>query len=61
MRFHGVSENYERVHNHCHFIGKYRGAAIRGKYNSNILEKTLKNTKPFRAIRKTEKREGDKI
>ena len=27
MRFGGVRKNYERVHDHCHYTGKYRAAA----------------------------------
>lgn len=26
MIFHGVSRKYERVHDHCYYTGKYRGA-----------------------------------
>ena len=27
MKFHGVSRNYGRVRDHCHYTGKYKAAA----------------------------------
>ena len=42
MRFRGVSKNYERVHNHCHYTNKYRRAAysicnLRYKHKKKFL------------------------
>ena len=39
IRFHGVSKNYQRVHDHCHDTGKYRGDAYSIR---NLRHKTLK-------------------
>ena len=39
MRFHGFSKKYERVRYHCHYTGKYRGAA---HSICNLRYKTLK-------------------